>query len=130
MENQDVNPIPTTPTPTTPTGAQVMMPGAILWMIFGILSCIFCWYGFIPVAGIILSVMALVFGILAFIKGKKMKKEYDANPDKYKKASLGLIKTASITGLIGLILSCIFFVISIIMTILAAAATTYHYTSF
>jgi hypothetical protein len=132
MENQEVNPIPQAPViPPTPAANQIMMPGVILWMVFGILSCIFCWYGFIPIAGIILAAMSLVFAILAFTKGKKMQKEYDANPEKYKKASASLIKVAKITGLIGLILSCIFVVVSVIMTIVAATATvyesTYHY---
>jgi hypothetical protein len=129
MENQDVNPIPTTPvTPQSPTGGQEMMPGAVMWMVFGIISVCLLWFGIIPFAGIFLAIVALVFGILAFIKGKKLGKEFEANPGKYKPASKVFIKVASITGLVGLILSCIFLVLGIIMTILALTETAYHST--
>lgn len=122
MENQEVNPIPqtpVTPTPATP-GMQKMMPGAIMYMVFGIVGVILWIYFFIPVAGIILTIVSLVFAILAFIKSKKMKAELAANPNLYKKASATFVKVAGITGLIGLILSAVFFVVSIIMTIALA----------
>jgi prolipoprotein diacylglyceryltransferase len=125
MENQEVNPIPQAPvTPPPAGGPQILMPGAILWMIFGIISVILCWYGFIPVAGIFLAIISLVFAILAFTKGKKMMAEFQANPGKYKPASAGLIKTAKITGLIGLIISCIMLVVGIIVTIVAFTASS------
>ncbi len=127
MENQEINPIPTTPvTPPTPgtPSTQIMFPSSIMWMVFGIVSVVLCWYGFVPFAGPVCAIIALVAGILAFSKSKKMQKEYDANPDMYKKASKAFIKVANITGLIGLIASCVMLVIGVIMTILAAVAET------
>jgi hypothetical protein len=131
MENQEVNPIPVTPsTPTTPVntiGGQIMMPGAIMYMVFGIVSCCLCWEGFIPYAGIVLAIAGLVLGILAWTKGKKMQKEFDATPANYKPANKVFIKVATITGLVGFILSAVFLVIGIILTIVAAVASTSTY---
>jgi hypothetical protein len=130
MENQEINPIPATPvTPPAPgtPSTQIVFPGSIMWMIFGIVSVILCWYGFIPYAGPFLAIVALVFGVLAMKKGKKMQAEYDANPDMYKKASKAFIKVASITGLIGLIVAAIFFVIGIVVTILAVMEGAMYY---
>lgn len=129
MENQDINPIPATPaTPPTPgtPNTQDVMPGSIMYMVFGIVSVCICWFGWIPFAGVIFAVAGLVFGILAFKKSKKMQKEYDANTAAYKPASKAFIKVASITGLIGIILSCIFIVIAIIMSILGAMGGAYY----
>jgi hypothetical protein len=117
MENQEVNPIPTTPVmPPRSTGAQVMLPGVILWMIFGIVSACSCCIGWIPVAGIVYSIIGIVFGILAFVKGKKLLAMYDANPANYKPASQKMAKTAKITGLIGFIVSIVMLCLSVILT--------------
>jgi hypothetical protein len=124
MENQPVNPIPQTPvTPPTPAtpGMQIMMPGAIMWMVFGIIAAVFCFYGWAPFFGWVFSVISIVFGVLAFTKAKKMQASFDAEPDKYKKASKVFIKVASITGLVGLIWGAVDFLISIIVTIVYAA---------
>jgi len=130
MEDQNINPIPNTPrTPTTPSG-QVMMPGVILWMIFGIVSVCFCCIGWIPVVGIVYSIIGIVFGILAFIKGKKLVANFDANPANYKPASQKMAKTAKTTGLVGFIVSIAMLVISIILTIIAAGTAVYEHSRF
>jgi hypothetical protein len=132
MENQEVNPIPATPsTPTTPItpGTQILMPGSIMWMVFGIVSCCFCFYGWAPMFGWVFAIIALVFGILAFIRGKKMQKDFDADPSRYKKASGVFVKVARITGLVGLIWGAVDIILSIILSIVlvAAESTTYYY---
>lgn len=124
MENQTVNPIPTTPDPTSPTPnslGQIMMPGAIMYMVFGIVSVVLDFYGWAPFFGWIFAIIALVFGILAFLKGKKMQAEYDANPNKYKKAVKAFVKVAFITGLVGFIWAAIDLLISAIISIVAVA---------
>lgn len=122
MENQDVNPIPSgqPATPPVHTG-QIMMPGAIMWMVFGIVAVCLDFIGFMPMIGWIFAIVALVFGILAFLKGKKMQIEYDSNPDKYKKASKAFIKVAYITGLVALIWSSIDLIISAVWSIFIVA---------
>jgi Ca2+/Na+ antiporter len=129
MENQTVNPIPTTPNPTpvTPNMGQIMMPGAIMYMVFGIVSVVLDFYGWAPFFGWIFAIIALVFGILAFLKGKKMQAEYDADPNKYKKASKAFIKVAYITGLVGFIWAAIDLLISAIISIIYVAAESASY---
>lgn len=122
MENQDVNPIPTGQPATPPVNTgQIMMPGAIMWMVFGIVAVVLDFYGWAPFFGWIFAIIALIFGILAFMKGKKMQIEFDANPDKYKKASKAFIKVAYITGLVALIWSSIDLIISAILSIVFVA---------
>jgi hypothetical protein len=127
MENQDINPIPTTPvTPPTPPApgtpsTQITFPGAIKWMVFGIISCFgFC--GWIPFAGIAFGVVGLIFGILAFKNGKKMETEYMANINMYNKGSKVFITIAKITGLVGLIASAVCLLIGLILTVVALVA--------
>lgn len=107
----------TQPQATPPAQGVPPIPGAIISLVFGIISLVFCWYFMIPIAGIILCIMCLIFGIIAMNKGKNAINLYNQTPDQYKKGSLGLAKAGKILGLIGLILNAIFIIISIIVTI-------------
>jgi len=107
----------TQPQAAPPAQGVPPIPGAIISLVFGIISLVFCWYFMIPIVGIILCIMCLIFGIIAMNKGKNAINLYNQTPDQYKKGSLGLAKAGKILGLIGLILNAIFIIISIIVTI-------------
>lgn len=92
-----------------------------MYMIFGIVSCFCCLYGWAPMIGWVFGIIAVVFGILAFLKAKKMQKEYDADPNTYKKAVKVFVKVAFITGLVGLIWGAVDIIVSIIGSIVLVA---------
>ncbi|MFO8066006.1 MAG: DUF4190 domain-containing protein [Bacteroidales bacterium] len=72
-------------------------PGAVISLIFGILSAVFsCLF------------VGIVFGILAIVFSGKAKKAHEANPESFSKGSLGMAKAGLIIGIIGLIFSVIY----------------------
>ncbi len=77
-------------------------PGAVISLVFGILSAVFsCLF------------VGIVFGILAIVFAGKAKKAFEANPDSYSRGSLGMAKAGLIIGIIGLIFSLIYTIIYI-----------------
>lgn len=91
------------------TGGQ-NLPNSTTVLVLGIISIVgaFC-YG-IP---------GLVCGIIALVLGKKDKELYNANPKKYSEASYKNLNAGHICGIIGTILSALFFVFIIFYFIFA-----------
>ena len=97
------------------------VPGAIIALVFGIISLVLCWYFFIPFAGLVLNAACLVFGILAMSKGKKAMAAFEAAPGQYKQGSFNLAKIGKILGLVGLIVNIIFLILAILWTFVFGA---------
>lgn len=97
MENNNENTGGTNWTPpSTPTGVGQELPGAIASLVTGIIGlALSLFFGCGPV-GIVLS-------IIAFVKGKKAVKEYEANPGGYTLSSYNQAKPGKILGIIGII---------------------------
>lgn len=93
---------------TTLTESNKMIPGIKTFMILGIISIILSWY---PLSIII----SIIFAIVAIVKSNKFKKVYNTDPNKYKKGTAILIRNINITGRIGLILSCLFIIIWVVV---------------
>jgi magnesium-transporting ATPase (P-type) len=90
------------------------VPGAVIALVFGIISLVLCWYFFIPFAGLVLNIVCLVFAIMAMGKGKKAMAAFEAAPGQYKQGSFSLAKIGKILGLVGLILNIIFLILAIL----------------
>ncbi len=119
MEEQNTN--------TQPQAQTVPpVPGAIMALVFGIISLVLCWYFWFPFVGLVLNIVCLVFGILAMGKGKKAMAEFNASPALYKPSSLGLAKVGKILGLVGLILNILFLIIAIIFSFVIGGAIVQH----
>jgi hypothetical protein len=87
------------------------VPMSVPALIFGILSIVLCcFFG-----------IGIVFGILALVFAGKGFKAFNENPELYSKGSLGMSKAGKITGIIGLIISSIYFLIWIFLIILGSA---------
>jgi hypothetical protein len=93
---------PIAPPPNLPTSGQPMRgaPGATASMVLGILSLCLGW---IPFAG-------LVLGIIALVLAGKAKKIADANPGVYPPGGGGTRTAGFVCGLIGLIFGALFVV--------------------
>lgn len=89
----------------------------ILGFIFALVSICFAWIGFIPIVGIIFALFCLGFGIAGLVLANKSKKNID----------FGLSKAGKIIGIIGVCISGIMLVISILFsTILIGAINKSH----
>ncbi|MEI7425200.1 MAG: hypothetical protein WCK10_03725 [Candidatus Staskawiczbacteria bacterium] len=97
------------------------VPGAIIALVFGIISLVLCWYFWFPIVGLVLNILCLVFAIMAMGKGKKAMAEFTANPTLYKPSSFNLAKVGKILGLVGVILNGILLLVAIIFTIIGGA---------
>jgi len=118
MEEQNTN--------TQPQAQTVPpVPGAIMALVFGIISLVFIWFFLVPFLGLVLNITGLILGILAMKKGKKAMLDFEATPDIFSKGSFGLSKLGKVFGLIGLILNAIFLIVSIITSILGGAFFSY-----
>lgn len=79
------------------------LPNSTLILVFGILSILTCCcYG----------IIGLIFGIIALVMAKKAKKIYLAEPELYK--GYNNVKTGKILAIIGIILSTIYLVGTIV----------------
>lgn len=79
------------------------LPNSTLILVFGILSILTCccW-----------GILGLIFGVLALMMAKKARETYLAEPDMYK--GYNNVKTGRILGIIGIVLSVIYLVLTII----------------
>lgn len=79
------------------------LPNSTLILVFGILSILTCccW-----------GILGLIFGILAVIMAKRAKEVYLAEPELYK--GYNNVKTGRILGIIGIILSAIYLILTIV----------------
>jgi hypothetical protein len=98
------------------------IPGAVMSLVFGIISLVLCWYFIFPFVGLVLNIACLVFAIMAMGKGKKAIQAFEAAPGQYKQGSFSIAKVGKILGLVGVILNAIFLIIAIIMTVVGGAA--------
>ena len=79
------------------------LPNSTLILVFGILSILTCCcYG----------IIGLIFGIIALVMAKKAKELYLAEPELYR--GYGNVKTGRILAIIGIILSAIYLIGTII----------------
>ena len=90
------------------------LPNANLVLILGILSIVLCWWHFVSIAGIVLSIIALVMA-------RRETVLYYSNPAAFTTSSLNNVKTGRMCAIIGLIISIIIFsfVILLIIGVLA-----------
>jgi sterol desaturase/sphingolipid hydroxylase (fatty acid hydroxylase superfamily) len=119
MENPEIVPIPSyNPYRVPPKPESTMIyPRSIGGMIMGIIALILCWFAFIPIAGIVFFIAALLLAILAFTRGVKGMKAITAEPEKYKPISRNFLRTAKVTGLIAMIATPIMFLLSILIMV-------------
>jgi hypothetical protein len=80
------------------------IPNATGSLVLGILSIVFVWCYAIP---------GIVMGVIAIVLANKATLAYEANPSMYNESSIGNAKAGKITGIIGLSLSALFFIIMI-----------------
>lgn len=124
MEEQNVTNENTTITPpqpevANPTGQpQTAVPGAVVAFVFGIISLATFYIG---VWVVIPGLIPLIFGIIAWSKGKKCEKIYAENPAMYVKAHGVFSKLGKIFGLIGWILAILFMLIGVIVVLVAGS---------
>ncbi len=98
------------------------VPGAVGSLVFSIIALVVCWYFWIPIVGLILNILCLIFAIMGMGKGKKAMLAFEGAPGQYKQGSYSIAKVGKILGLVGIILNAIFLIIAIIMTIVGGAA--------
>lgn len=94
--------------PQTPFGGQMDLPNATAILVLGICSIVGCFCYGIP---------GIICGIIALIMGGKAMREYEANPNMYTTSSFNNAKAGRICGIIGTILSILYFVFIIIYII-------------
>ncbi|HAE30670.1 MAG TPA: hypothetical protein DCF89_06105 [Flavobacteriales bacterium] len=103
MENNENQPAAAEPTQAAASAPAATVkekpPKAVIGMIFGIASIVFCYLG----------ALSLVLGLLAVIWHGKAKKVYLTDEAKYK-SGYTLAKVGNITGWIGMPLSFIYFI--------------------
>jgi hypothetical protein len=124
-----VESIPTTPRVENPYGVQpiVVAPTpperlpyvkwAIRGMIFGIVATGCGALAWFPAVGFIYSAVGITLGLIAFIKGISMKKEFALNPGRFRPSSQKMINVSFSLGLLGFILSVIMIFICIATTV-------------
>lgn len=121
MEDNYPYPSPVTPPTPSPIGQNVRKPmidGTVGAMVMGIIGISLGCFGWIYFIGWMFSIASLILAILAMKRGNKKIEIYNQSPEKYSRASLGMLKAAKYTGIAGVIVAPIMFVIGIILTIL------------
>lgn len=121
MEDNVTNPTPVappTPSPATPNVRKEMVPGAVGAMIMGIISIVLFWFFYIPVLGLLFAIAQLILGLMAMKKGKAKLELFNQNPDAYSRGSIGILKTARITGMVGFFLSFLAIILGLLFTIM------------
>ena len=89
----------------TPPHQLPYVKWAIRGMIFGIIATVSGALAWFPAVGFVYSALGIIFGMIAFIKGKGMKKEFQQNPGRFRPSSLKMINISFSLGLLGFILS-------------------------
>lgn len=92
-----------------------MTPKAIAVMILGIATFVFGWCAIVPVAGIVFGAIGIILGIITLSLSGSGGRALAANPSMYH--GQGLRKTGKIFGIIGFVLSILFFLIWIILVV-------------
>lgn len=76
-----------------------------------------CWFFWYPVIGIIITLFTTTLAILAIVYGRKVKKQYTTSLDMADPAYLRNARYGRVMGAVGLLLSIICFILSILSTI-------------
>ena len=96
-------------------GGQLVLPNSTAVLVLGILSIVFCWcYGLI----------GLALGIIAVVLSGKANKLYETNSGSYTVGSRNNLKAGRICGIIGICLSAIYMIFTIVYLIIYGAAMT------
>jgi hypothetical protein len=107
MEEQTNQPtrgnVHTTPYP-------VNLPNSNTILVLGILSLLLCWWHIFSIAGVILSIVTLSLA-------RKEKSIYSLQPAQFTLSSLNNVKVGRVCAIIGLIISVVVFVLSVLMII-------------
>lgn len=96
-------------------GMQPALPNSIAALVLGIISiptCI-CW-----------GIPGLVCGIISIVLGSKAIKLYKANPGMYSLSSYNNANTGRICGIVGVVLSALFFIYVILVLIFFGTVMT------
>jgi hypothetical protein len=80
----------------------------------GLLSLMICWFFWIPVYGIMLTMLTFLMATAAVISGRRLKKQYKRFPESLDKMSLRNAKYGYWLGVIGILFSIICFVFGIL----------------
>jgi len=95
-----------------------MIPYSVTAMVFGIVSIVvMCYFGWV----------AAIVALVLYNKGMKI---YHENPPDYKPSSLGMMRAAKITGIIGLILSIIVTLFYILYVVFIIGVVNYSADNF
>jgi hypothetical protein len=89
------------------------------WFSFlsGLLSLMLCWFFWVPVFGIIITIITQILAIMAIIYGRKIKKQPHTSIDMIDPAHLRNARFGRVMGIIGLFISVICFIMAILFTI-------------
>ena len=94
-------------------GPKIDLPNATVVLVLGIVSIVgCCCYG----------IVGIVCGIIALVMAKSSTELYLSDPGKYTENSYKNVNTGKVCGLIGLILSIVSFISSIVMWIIYGTA--------
>lgn len=122
MENNEVQPIPAhAPREYRQENLQrrKLVPGTIGSMIIGYFAVVLCWFSVIPLVGAFFFIPSFIMGLVAFLRGKKLRRKMLENQAEYSTVSEGFLKAARITGLISVIASSAGLIISTVWLIAA-----------
>jgi uncharacterized protein YacL len=97
----------------TKNNEQKALPNSTAVLVLGILSivCCFC-YG----------IVGVILGIIALVLSKKAIELYEKTPNNYRPESYANLKAGRVCGIIGLIISSLYFLFIILYLILVSAA--------
>jgi hypothetical protein len=83
----------------------------------GLLSLVLCWFFWVPVYGILIALLTIVLSVIAIIKSRSVKKQKKTSLDMIDSNYLRNARYGKVLGIIGLFISLICFVLSILFTI-------------
>jgi len=95
--------------------APAAYPGATGAKVLGVIAVCNCWFSIVPVFGWALFVVSLVTGAVALARGRRGAAAVAREPGRYSASSAQRLRTARTTGLVAVIVSALFFVISLLV---------------
>jgi len=90
---------------------------ALTAIIAGTLSLCICWFFWYPVFGIFISFLSIILAIIAIVYGRKIIKTYKKDPSEPKPEYYRNGKMGYYLGIIGLLISLLCFVLSLLFTL-------------
>jgi len=83
-------------------------------LISGLLSLMLCWFFWVPVYGIIFTLITTLLAVMALITGRNLKKQYKQSPESLDVKSLRNARYGVVLGVIGILVSLICFIFAIL----------------